>query len=382
MTENELQGFDNLENDSEIDSDLDALLGDTSDASSHDGGAAQDPEDEKLDAFFEDLSTIDDLDDSDLDDVSSHPAPATITKGDHAAGAHETSAKKPKKAKRQKKRGGGLFAFLWRWTKRFVILGLLIWGGQWLYMQFFPTGDTPPWETEPKSTLEESPSPSVVLPTPFPKPAAPPKVTRPKAVKPKPARRRKPRVAQRARPQKRASKRPILRRNQSPTPSAKRPARFGIQAASCLSDSCVRKVENTLRALGWQTRIHSQEQRNELVEVLSEKRWPLRIQAEDWAERINNSPAMAGFAHVVSEPGGHRVSMGSFVDLARAIRVRDTINQRFPAQLLLNSHLISSGYALRRIVGEGFVTRVDAEQALSRFLRRHPSYVGAFVVDL
>ncbi len=363
-----MQGFDDFDDESDIGSDLDTLLGDTAPPTK--GPGEEGTQDDELESFFEDLSTIDDLEGDELDDVSTQPLPVAAATPDPARHA----AKPTRQKKKPPKKRGRFWGFLWRWSKRAALLGLVIWGGRWLYLQFFPTGGTPPWEIMSKPVLVEPVAPLVLEPQFKPPPVAKPRVTRRKVPRAKP----KTRVPSKRKP----SRRPIVRPIPTPLPTTKRPARYGIQVASCLTDSCTNKVENLLRQHGWQVRIHSQERRNELVEVISEKRWFLRIQAEDWAERINTSHSLEGFAHAVSEQGGHRVSMGSFVDLSRANRVRDVVNQRYPGQLLLNSHLVQSGYALRRLIGEGFVTRVDAEQALSRFLRKYPSYAGAFVVPL
>ncbi|MDH5751956.1 MAG: hypothetical protein OEZ59_06020 [Deltaproteobacteria bacterium] len=163
MTENKLEGFEDFENilgdadsggDAELSGGLDDILGDSGGAPP---GTAMEEGDSELDSFFEDLSTIDDLEVL-QDEEEMVPAPEGPMEQAHAdedeeeeeeyepAPAVQKEKAKPAKAAKPAKEKTGP-GFITRTFKRIVLLTLLAvvgYAAYWVFtLVFFSEGEAP-----------------------------------------------------------------------------------------------------------------------------------------------------------------------------------------------------------------------------------------------
>jgi cell division septation protein DedD len=350
MAESELEGFDNLDNlfgeekpageaaAAAAGGDLDNILGDT--AAPAEGGAAAPAaggSDSELDSFFEDLSTIDDLEVS-QQEAPPAAAPAPKAEAKEEAKAEEARPRRAAAPAKAKKKGGGLL----KRVAMFLILLGAAGGAAWWFL--FSGGELPTsWEVaepEPEPVVEEK------APPPPPKPQMAPPVAEP----PRPA----------------------------PVPEV--PGAYSIQVATCFFPSCVEEFKSRLKAQKMSSRVKEKSQTRETLEIYSTTTFASREAANALAERINRENRMEGQAYVYTEGNGARISMGKFTDLGRANIVKDSLNQRLGGEANFATRVKGIPYKLHYVQGGSFGSRGSAESALKKLVASDSRFGDAFVV--
>jgi cell division septation protein DedD len=364
MAENELNGFDNLDNlfgeekpggeaaAAAAGGGLDDILGDAAAAAAAGGDApaAAGGSDSELDSFFEDLSTIDDLE---VSQQEAPPAAAAAPKAEAKAEAAE-EAPRPRKAappKAKKKGGGGLM-------KRLLIIVVLLaiaGGAAWWFL--FP-GEQIPWEvTEPEVT--EAPAKKEQAPPPPPKPrVAQPAAPKPAAAPPPPAKAPTPR----------------------PAPVPETPGAYSIQVGTCFFPSCVEEFKTRLKANKLSSRVREKSQSRETLEIYSSTTFSSREAANAMAERINKENRMEGQAYVFQDGKGFKISLGKFTDLGRANIVKDALNQRVGGEAAFATRVQGIPYKLHYVQGGSYGSRGSAEAALKKLVAADGRFKDAFVI--
>ena len=368
MAENKLEGFEDLDNvlgqaegeggaAAEFAGELDDLLG----ADTAAGGAAAEPAqaDSELDSFFEDLSTIDDLEVLQEEEA---PAPAAAAapepEGEEAPApapaaraAPEPARPRPARPPREKKEPG----FVRRWFVRLIVLGILVGGGYYAYDFFFPDAQ-PPWQVvqQQKTRLMG------VFEKPAPKPQPPPRVEEPPPPPP-PVMQPKPKPVVRA---------PAPPREQGP---------WSIQIATCFFPSCLDSYKAYLAGAKRSVVVRERMSSSESLEIYSISTWREREPAQELADRINGAHPLEGHAFLLQESGGLRISMGAFADLARANVVKDALNQQYQGQVAFATRVRAFPYKLQSVMTGRFPTREAAEQALAALKNAEPRLKDAFV---
>lgn len=360
MAEEKLEGFEDFENvlgegeggaEADFGGELDDLLSEGADA----GEAAPEagPADSELDSFFEDLSTIDDLEVLQEDEEA--PAAAEVA-AEVAVPAPEAAVERaaPEPRPREKKKRG-LFGRLLRWL---IVLGILLGGGYYLYLFFFP--DFPlPWQVmeEEKdkliSLLEEKLQPAPPLepaprpPTPAPAVAPPPK--------PRPA--------------------PVVRPAKPPPERG----RWSIQVATCFFPSCLDGYRSYLQAHQRSVLVREKRSNNESLEIYSVSTYGDREQAQELADRINKNHPLEGHAYIFREKGGYKISMGTFADLARTNVIKDALNEQFFGDVGFVTRLKTIPYKLKSVMTGRYPSRRAAQAALAKLRDEDPRFKDAFV---
>jgi cell division septation protein DedD len=359
MTENNLEEFDDLDNllddaesgeGGEFSEELDNLLGGDDDLGGDEdaGGGGGDSE---LDSFFEDLSTIDDLEVLQEDEGGGdEPAPAAAAAAP-AAAAEPARAKAPK-PKKEKSGGGGF--------KRFIVLllslAILGGGGYAIYAYLFPSFEMP-WPVAEKMP-EEPPAPVQEEPPP---PPPPPPVMR----------------AQQAPP--------VMRPQAEPEPPAE-PAppvtgpKFGIQVATCLTSTCVNNFKRLLANHNQEAHFRTRKGTTETLELISKTGYSDKVTADEMAARINRGHRLEGNAFVIKAGSSYLISMGNFSDLARANAVKDSLNQRMGGDIMFTTRLIKKPYTLTTVITGHYVGRESAQRALAGLRGKDQRFGEAFLL--
>ena len=352
MTEN-LEEFDDLDNlldgdeggesGGEFSEELDNLLGGDADA----GGGGDEAGDSELDSFFEDLSTIDDLEVMQDEEGEAEEAPAAAAAAAAPAARAAAPAKeKPKKAPKKKKEGGGGF-------RRFIVLlltlGILGGGAYAIYIFLFPEFEMP-WPV----TQEQPAAPKMEPPPPRPAPAPMPAVVAPQP-EPEPVK---------------------------PPPPPHRGPWFGIQVATCFFQSCVDNFTGVLKRNGLSVRYTQRTGTQQTLELISRTAFLEMTAAVEYAERINREHRLEGHAFPTQDGENFRISMGNFSDLDRANVVKDALNQKYQGEILFATRLVTKPYRLRTIAGGRFPSRAAAEAQLSKMRENDPRLRGAFIIKL
>ena len=312
----------------------------------------EDEGDSELDSFFEDLSTIDDLE---SDDDDSEVAEAKIDEGNDDDDevdeknddddlkeevSHEAEEKHAEKVKEKKvKKTASAKGFPLKATIISSITGLIL-GAITIAVLYFLAipSETPLLETVVELTKKKKTKQAIE------------KVNYTKDSKPKP----KPKTNKLS---------------------------YLIQVVSCISKECVDESRLQLSSLGFKSRVRTTSVSSGIAEVLSSK----VLGDEDSAimvKKINSNNPLAGHAYRKSVKNGFLVSLGMFPDLETANRVRTYLNQAFKKQIFFNIQRSTQKIRYQKIqIGE-FKSKKDAENLSNRLKQNNPDFQGAFVISV
>ena len=318
----------------------------------------EDEDDSELDSFFEDLSTIDDLE---SDDDDSEVAEAKIDEGNddddevdennddddlkEEEVSYEAEEKHAEKVKEKKvKKTASAKGFPLKATIISSITGLIL-GAITIAVLYFLAipSETPLPETVVELTKKKKTKQAIE------------KVNDTKDSKPKPEKTK-------------------------PKPKTKKLS-YLIQVVSCISKECVDESRLQLSSLGFKSRVRTTSVSSGIAEVLSSK----VLGDEDSAimvKKINSNNPLAGHAYRKSVKNGFLVSLGMFPDLETANRVRTYLNQAFKKQIFFNIQHSTQKIRYQKIqIGE-FKSKKDAENLSNRLKQNNPDFQGAFVISV
>ena len=248
-------------------------------------GGGDDDSDSELDSFFEDLSSIEDMDEGGSDSSGDM---AELDEPEEEAAAPAPDKAKKKKPSTGEKTGSKL---------KYVILVLVLLGLGGGYM--FMTRDNDFFQEE---LLEESPAPiqeAVVI-------QKPPEL----AVK---------------------IPDPVIEIQPSPPPPKRiKPLkRYLVQVATCSYEVCKEDYINSLRRDGEPVFQRSSGEKYDFIKVISRQVFSYS-KADSIVRAINLRNKLAGNASIMSQSNGHRISMGDFPALDRAKEIKLSIEKLFP----------------------------------------------------
>ena len=318
----------------------------------------EDEDDSELDSFFEDLSTIDDLE---SDDDDSEVAEAKIDEGNddddevdeknddddlkEEEVSYEAEEKHAEKVKEKKvKKTASAKGFPLKATIISSITGLIL-GAITIAVLYFLAipSETPLLETVVELTKKKKTKLAIE------------KMNDTKDSKPKP---------EKTKPKPKTNKLSYL-----------------IQVVSCISKECVDESRLQLSSLGFKSRVRTTSVSSGIAEVLSSK----VLGDEDSAimvKKINSNNPLAGHAYRKSVKNGFLVSLGMFPDLETANRVRTYLNQAFKKQIFFNIQRSTQKIRYQKIqIGE-FKSKKDAENLSNRLKQNNPDFQGAFVISV
>ena len=324
----------------------------------------EDEGDSELDSFFEDLSTIDDLE---SDDDDSEVAEAKIDEGNDDDDevdekndddddlkedevSHEAEEKHAEKVKEKKvKKTASAKGFPLKGTIISSITGLIL-GAITIAVLYFLAipSETPLSETVVELTNKMMTKKKKTK-------LAIEKMNDTKDSKPKPEKTK-------------------------PKPKTKKLS-YLIQVVSCISQECVDESRLQLSSLGFKSRVRTTSVSSGIAEVLSSK----VLGDEESAimvKKINSNNPLAGHAYRKSVKNGFLVSLGMFPDLETANRVRTYLNQAFKKQIFFNIQRSTQKILYQKIqIGE-FKSKKDAENLSNRLKQNNPDFQGAFVISV
>ncbi len=317
--------------------------------------------DSELDSFFEDLSTIDDLegdddseaaedkkeeektpevksddeDDGDVDEDAGDEDDEEEQEEDYDTELEDESEGKDddtSTAKQKKKKG------LLKPLIISSITGLLLGVITVVVLYFFAT----PAETTLFETVVEIPT----------EPVPPVKVSKPEPKKPK-----KPKMPKKAK---------------AKTTS------YYVQVVSCISHECVNESRLQLKTLGYKSRVRSSNESSGISEVLSTKFFGEEFSAR-MVKKINNNNPLAGHAFRKSMGNGYQVSLGLFPDLETANRVRTYLNQAFKKDIFFKIQRTTQKIRFQAVQIAGFKSKKDAVKLRDKLRKNNPNFQSAFV---
>jgi cell division protein FtsN len=317
--------------------------------------------DSELDSFFEDLSTIDDLegdDDSEAaEDKKEEEKTPEVKSDDEDDGNvdedagdeddeeeqeeedYDTELEDESEGKdddtstaKQKKKKGLLKPLIIS-----SITGLLLGVITVVVLYFFAT----PAETTLFETVIEIPT----------EPVPPVKVSKPEPKKPK-----KPKKAK----------------------AKAKTTSYYVQVVSCISHECVNESRLQLKTLGYKSRVRSSNESSGISEVLSTKFFGEEFSAR-MVKKINNNNPLAGHAFRKSMGNGYQVSLGLFPDLETANRVRTYLNQAFKKDIFFKIQRTTQKIRFQAVQIAGFKSKKDAVKLRDKLRKNNTNFQSAFV---
>ena len=376
--------------------DLDDEFGDQLDSFMDSEGG----DDGELDSFFEDLSTIDDLevqdddlsagggDDGDFggedleDELEPAAAAAAVGAGAAAASAASEDSPKPKAEKKEKKSSGN--------KKPLLIPGIItgaagaLLGAAAVAAMYFMAPPPPPMEIEEPALaiLEEPPPP----PPPAPllteetivaiesAPAAEPleEIQEAEEI-----------VVVEEPPPPVIDELPVAPVVEAPPQPAKKPrtTRFFVQVANCIYQECVDDYRYLLKRAGYVTRVETVNEVNPMTEIVSTNLYG-EEEASNLVNRINNENLITGQAYRKPSSSSFQISLGLFPDLTTANRVKAHLNQIYSAEVFFEARRSDQRIRNYRVYAGGFKTKNEALDLQKILEEKDRRFEGMFVVAM
>ena len=310
----------------------------------------EDESDSELDSFFEDLSTIDDLEDDEETEIKDNKKAAeteeTLTESSEETEETDTAVESEEKPEeqhdKQKKKEAAFF-------DAFPIKSALISGATGLLLGIITV-----------AVLYYTTSPSE---TPYPEISneMPPKTSTQvvKVSKPKP----KKTVAK---PKKIVAKPKVKQFN------------YYVQVVSCISQECVDESRLQLKILGYASQVRTSNKNSKIAELITTN----ILAEEDSAKlvsKINKTNPMAGHAFRKSEKNGFKISLGLFPDLKTANMVRTHLNQKFKDQLFFKIQSTTQKTQYKIVQIGGIKSKPEALKLRDQLKNNIPDFQEAFV---
>ena len=314
--------------------DLDGILGDddiggdSSDSDSSDG---------ELDSFFEDLSSIEEMDGPDEPDEPVAETPVASAAVQAAPPTQEIQTTTPGKKKGKK----GLMFFI-----LLIILGSAGGGGYWYLTKYdgkITQADKPKKESLfEKQTITIAPEkePEPIIEAPVIKPVAKPVV---------------------------------------------KIKRYLVQIASCEFAQCIEDHSKMLRELGQPVFQRQTGKEYDLVELISSEVYDYR-NANNIKKKINQENKDAGEASIKAQDNGYRITLGTFNSLQRAKNLKVSIGNYFPDETYytekkveFNLEHIRESFKTTKVFAGPYDSRKIASIARAK-LQKQPKIISPFLI--
>ncbi|MDC0229357.1 SPOR domain-containing protein [Deltaproteobacteria bacterium] len=310
----------------------------------------EDESDSELDSFFEDLSTIDDLEDDEeaeiKDDKKAAETEDTVSysseEDQETDTAVESEEKPEEQQEKQKKKKAAFF-------DAFPLKSALISGTTGLLLGIITVAvlyyTAAPLET---------PEPEIVNELPPEPPTQVVKVSTPKPKKTV------------AKPKKTGAKAKAKQFN------------YYVQVVSCISQECVDDSRLQLKNLGYASQVRTSNKNSKIAELITTKILAKEDSAK-FVSKINKSNPMAGHAFRKSEKNGFKISLGLFPDLKTANMVRTHLNQQFKDQLFFKIQSTTQKTQYKIVQIGGIKSKPEALKLRDQLKNNIPDFQEAFV---
>ena len=310
----------------------------------------EDESDSELDSFFEDLSTIDDLEgdeeaeveddkkDPDTDEAAKDNS-KDVEETDTVAGSEEIPEELEEKQKKKKV----------TFYDAFPIKLAIVSGTTGLLLGIITIATL--YYNAP--TIENSEHEIADVLT----PKTPPKVVKVKKAKQK---------GTMSKPKTTVAKSKVKRFN------------FYVQVVSCISQECVDESRLQLKNLGHESEVWTTNKKSKIAELITTK-----ILAEEDSAKlvkiINNINPMAGHAFRKSVKNGFQISLGFFPNLKTANMVRTHLNKEFKDQLFFKIQSTTQKMQYKIVQIGGIKSKPVAQKLRNQLKNNIPDFQEAFV---
>ena len=156
---------------------------------------------------------------------------------------------------------------------------------------------------------------------------------------------------------------------------------YYIQVISCISHECVNESRLQLQSLGYKTRVRTSSESSGIAEVISTNVLGVEESAKI-VKKINSDKSLAGYAYRKLVKNGSRVSLGLFPELETANRVRTYLNQAFKNQIFFKIQRTTQKILFQKVQIGGLKSKKEAKKLRNRLKQNNPDFRGAFVFSV
>ena len=160
-------------------------------------------------------------------------------------------------------------------------------------------------------------------------------------------------------------------------PKAKR-FNYYVQVVSCISQECVDESRLQLKNLGHESEVWTTNKKSKIAELITTK-----ILAEEdsakFVKKINNINSMAGHAFRKSVKNGFQISLGLFPNLKTANMVRTHLNKQFKDQLFFKIQSTTQKTQYKIVQIGGIKSKTEAQKLRDQLKNNIPDFQEAFV---
>ena len=176
---------------------------------------------------------------------------------------------------------------------------------------------------------------------------------------------------------------PIAPVVEAPPQPVKRPrtTRFFVQVANCIYQECVDDYRYLLKRAGYATRVETVNEVNPMTEILSTNLYG-EEEASNLVNRINNENLITGQAYRKPSSSSYQISLGLFPDLTTANRVKAHLNQIYSAEVFFEARRSDQRIRNYRVYAGGFKTKNEALDLQKILEEKDRRFEGMFVVAM
>ena len=153
---------------------------------------------------------------------------------------------------------------------------------------------------------------------------------------------------------------------------------YYVQVVSCISQECADDSRIQLKNLGYESEIRASIKNSKIAELITTKILPSE-EAAKLVSKINKINSMAGHAFRKSVKNGFQISLGFFPDLKTANMVKTYLNKIFKDQLFfkIQSTIQKTQYKVVQI--GGIKSKPEAQKLRDELKNNIPDFQEAFV---
>jgi hypothetical protein len=173
---------------------------------------------------------------------------------------------------------------------------------------------------------------------------------------------------------------PVVKATPQPVKSP-RTTRFFVQVANCIYQECVDDYRYLLKRAGYATRVETVNEVNPMTEILSTNLYG-EEEASNLVNRINNENLITGQAYRKPSSSSYQISLGLFPDLTTANRVKAHLNQIYSAEVFFEARRSDQRIRNYRVYAGGFKTKNEALDLQKILEEKDRRFEGMFVVAM
>ncbi|MGK5093212.1 DUF2613 domain-containing protein [Deltaproteobacteria bacterium TL4] len=165
-----------------------------------------------------------------------------------------------------------------------------------------------------------------------------------------------------------------------PPPVAVKKMKYFIQVANCIYKECVDDYRFLLKKHGYPAELEIFPETTPMTEIVSSKTFG-EEDASTWVRQINQDNQLAGQAFRKKAGDRFHISLGFYPDLDTANRVKSNLNQIYAGQIFFEANRAEQRIRYTKIRTTGFETRQDAVEVQNMLMKQDKRFKDGFIIS-